>query len=301
MLDVAIVGGGPAGLSAALVLGRCRRRVVVVDAGRPRNAHSHALHGFLGRDGVSPLELLTIAREQLRPYSVELVDAEVRAARRHDAGGFELELDDASRLFARRLLLATGIRDRLPAVEGFAPLYGKTAHHCPFCDGWEARDQPIVAWARAEDAVEFATLLSTWSHDVLVVTDGEPLSPRDAERLARHGLAVRTEKIERLEGRDGQLERVVFATGDAVPRRRLFFHLGNEDNSDLARQLGCDVSDDAGVHTGELEETSERGVYVAGDASKDVLLAIVAAAEGAKAAVDIHRALLKEDLRRSGA
>lgn len=300
MLDVVIVGGGPAGLSAALVLGRCRRRVVVLDAGRPRNAHSHALHGFLTRDGASPLELLTIAREQLRPYPVELVDAEVRAARRHEGGGFEVELDDASRLFARRLLLATGIRDRLPEVEGFAPLYGKTVHHCPFCDGWEARDQPLVAWARAEDAIEFAVLLSTWSRDVLVVTDGEPLSERDQERLARRGLAARTDRIERLEGRDGQLERVVFAGGDAVPRRRLFFHLGCEPSSVLAQQLGCDCSDDAGVHTGELEETSERGVYVAGDASKDVLLAIVAAAEGAKAAVDIHQALLKEDLRSSG-
>ncbi len=298
MHDVLIVGGGPAGLSAALVLGRCRRRVVVLDAGRPRNAASHALHGFLGRDGVPPLELLAAAREQLRPYPVELVQAEVRAARRRDeGGGFEVELSDGSRRAGRRLLLATGLRDHLPDVDGFAPLYGRSVHHCPFCDGWEARDQPLAAWARAEDAVEFALLLSTWSRDVLVLTHGEALAAKDAERLARAGLAARTDPVARLEGRDGQLERVVFARGDVVARRRLFFHLGCEPTSDLAQQLGCDCSDDAGVHTGELEETSERGVYVAGDASKDVLLAVVAAAEGARAAVDIHRSLLREDLR----
>lgn len=296
MLDVVIVGGGPAGLSAALVLGRCRRRVVVVDDGRPRNAHSHALRGFLTRDGVSPLELLAIARAELRPYLVELVPGEARAARRRE-GGFEVELADATRLAARRLLLATGIRDRLPAVEGFEALYGTTAHHCPFCDGWEARDQPLAAWVRPDDALELALLLRAWSQDVLVVTDGAPLPDGVRERLARLGVPARTERVARLEGREGRLERVVFEGGDAVPRRRLFFHLGSEPSSDLAQQLGCDCSDEAGVHSGALEETSERGVYVAGDASKDVLLAIVAAAEGARAAVDIHRSLLREDLR----
>ncbi|MCO5169263.1 MAG: NAD(P)/FAD-dependent oxidoreductase [Planctomycetes bacterium] len=296
MLDVVIVGGGPAGLSAALVLGRCRRRVVVLDAGRPRNATSHALHGFLTRDGVPPLELLTIAREQLRPYAVELVDAQVAAARRHEGGGFEVELDDASRLFARRLLLATGVTDRLPEVEGFGPLYGKSAHHCPFCDGWEWRDQPLVAYARGPGAADFALLLTSWSRDVLLCTDdGEGPPPDDAARLARAGVALRVDRVARLDGHRGRLERVVFARGDAVARRALFFHLGTGSTGDLAAQLGCRCDDEVGVHTGPREETSEPGVWVAGDASKDVLLAIVAAAEGAKAAVDIHRSLLRED------
>lgn len=296
MLDVVVVGGGPAGLSAALVLGRCRRRVVVLDAGRPRNAASHALHGFLTRDGTPPLELLTIAREQLRPYAVELVDAEVVAARRHDGGGFEVELDDASRLFARRLLLATGVTDRLPEVEGFAPLYGRSAHHCPFCDGWEARDRPLVAYARDPGAADFALLLTSWSRDVLLCTDGRPLAPDDEARLAAGGVAVRTDPVARLEGHRGQLERVVFARGDAVARRALFFHLGAGSTGDLAARLGCRCDDAAGVHTGAREETSEPGVWVAGDASKDVLLAVVAAAEGARAAVDIHRSLVREEL-----
>lgn len=294
MLDVVIVGGGPAGLSAALVLGRCRRRVVVIDAGKPRNQASHAVHGYLTRDGTPPLELLTIAREQLRPYGTELIDGEVVAARR-SSHGFEVELDDASRLFGRRLLLATGMRDRLPAVEGFAPLYGKTAHHCPFCDGWEVRDQPLVAYARGPDAAEYALLLASWSRDVLLCTDGEPLSTEHAMRLARAGIAVRTDRVARLDGHRGHLERVVFESGDSIARRALFFHLGCEPSTGIAERLGCKTTEDSGVLTDELEESTQPGVWVAGDASKDVLLAIVAAAEGARAAVDIHRSLVEED------
>lgn len=294
MLDVVIVGGGPAGLSAALVLGRARRRVVVIDAGEPRNKVSHAVHGYLTREGVPPLELLTIAREQLRPYGTELIDGEVVAARRKP-GGFEVELDDASRLFARRLLLATGMRDRLPAVDGFAALYGKTAHHCPFCDGFEARDQPLVAYAQGAGAGEFALLLASWSRDVLLCTDGEPLAPVWSARLARAGIAVRTDRVARLEGQRGHLERVVFEGGDSIARRALFFHLGCEASSGIAERLGCRTTEDEGVVSDDYEESTQPGVWVAGDASKDVLLAIVAAAEGAKAAVDIHRSLVEED------
>lgn len=294
MLDVVIVGGGPAGLSAALVLGRARRRVVVIDAGRPRNHASHAVHGFLTREGTPPLELLTIAREQLRPYGTELLDGEVVTARR-SGRGFEVELDDASRLFARRLLLATGMRDRLPDVDGFAPLYGKTAHHCPYCDGWEARDQPLVAYARGPDAGEYALLLASWSRDVLLCTDGEPLAPGWAGRLARAGIAVRTDRVARLDGHRGHLERVVFEGGDSIARRALFFHLGCEESTGIAERLGCRTSDEEGVVSDDYEESTQPGVWVAGDASKDVLLAIVAAAEGAKAAVDIHRSLVEED------
>jgi thioredoxin reductase len=296
MLDVVIVGGGPAGLSAALVLGRARRRVLVVDAGEPRNKASHAVHGFLAREATPPLELLTIAREQLRPYGIELVDGEVVAACRKPHG-FEVELDDASHVFARRLLLATGIRDRLPPVEGFAPLYGKTAHHCPFCDGWEVRDQPLVAYAQGPDAGEFALLLASWSRDVLLCTDGEPLAPEWAGRLARAGIAVRTDRVVRFDGHRGHLERVVFEGGDSIARRALFFHLGTEDSVGIAERLGCKTTEDEGVVSDDYEESTQPGVWVAGDASKDVLLAIVAAAEGAKAALDIHRSLVEEDFR----
>lgn len=296
MLDVVIVGGGPAGLSAALVLGRARRRVVVIDAGRPRNLASHAVHGYLTREAVPPLELLTIAREQLRPYGTELIDAEVVAAHKKPHG-FEVVLDDASHLFARRLLLATGMRDRLPEVEGFEPLYGKTAHHCPFCDGWEARDQPLVAYARGPEAGEFALLLASWSRDVLLCTDGEPLSPEWAGRLARAGIAVRTDRVTRFDGHRGHLERVVFVSGDSIARRVLFFHLGCEESTGIAERLGCRTTAEEGVVSDDFEESTQPGVWVAGDASKDVMLAIVAAAEGAKAAVDIHRSLVEEDFR----
>src|SRR5687768_7612451 len=144
--DVLIVGGGPAGLSAALVLGRCRRRVLVCDAGRPRNAASHGLHGFLTRDGIKPSEFLEIARQQLRPYdTVELKQTEVTSARRL-ANGFELTLANGESVSARKLLLATGVVDELPALDGLPDFYGRSVFHCPYCDGWEVRDQPLAIY-----------------------------------------------------------------------------------------------------------------------------------------------------------
>lgn len=293
--DVVVVGGGPAGLSAALVLGRCRRRVVVVDAGEPRNAASRAVHGLLGQEGVDPGELRAAARAQLRPYAVELLRGCATRARRVEAG-FAVELEDGREVRGRRLLLATGLRDRLPRVRGFAPLYGVSAHHCPYCDGWEHQDEPLVAWAQGPDAAAFALLLTSWSDDVLLCTDGAPVSREDRARLRRRGVAVRADRVARLEGRGGRLRSVVFARGDAVAREALFFHLGTEVASLLAEQLGCANSEDAGVHANDEEETTTAGVWVAGDASKDVLLVVAAAAEGARAAVEIHASLLEEEL-----
>jgi thioredoxin reductase len=300
MLDALIIGGGPAGLSAALVLGRARRRVVLLDDGQGRNHVTGAVHGFLTRDGVAPDELRRLACEQLKPYGVECVRLRAVAARRAKVG-FDVELEDGATLTARKLLLATGVRDVLPDVPGFAPLYGTSAHHCPFCDGWEARDLPLLALAKGPEAVDYALLLTTWSKDVVLCTDGEALAKKDRKRLEAAAVVVKEERLARLEGHGAQLERAVFADGEALPRRSLFFHLGTRPTSDLAKQLGLAQDEDAGVHaSAEEEKTSKDGVYVAGDASKDVLLVIVAAAEGAKAAVDIHLCLLEEDLASRG-
>ena len=142
--DAIIVGAGPAGLSAALILGRCRRRVLIFDDGKPRNEASHALHGFLTRDGIQPAELLRIAREQLEPYNVAIKRTHVLNVNRMEYG-FEVILGDGSHLHARKVLLATGLIDRIPKIEGLEPLYGTSVFHCPFCDGWEVRDQAIAA------------------------------------------------------------------------------------------------------------------------------------------------------------
>ena len=295
--DVLIVGGGPAGLSAALVLGRCRRRVLVCDAGHPRNARSHGLHGFLTRDGIKPAEFLEIAREQLRPYeTVELRGIEVTSATRL-SNGFELTLLGGETVSARKLLLATGVRDELPELEGMKNFYGLSVFHCPYCDGWEMRDQPLAVYGNGENGSGLSLELLLWSPDLVLCTDGpSQLTAEQTERLAHHGIEIREDKISRLEGRDGVLEYIVFANGERLARRAMFFSSGQTQRSDLAKQLGCEFTEDGCVATGEYEATSVPGLYAAGDASRLVQFVIVAASEGAQAAVAINKELIKEDL-----
>jgi thioredoxin reductase len=297
--DCVIVGGGPAGLSAALMLGRCRRRVLLCDTGEGRNRWAHAMHGFLSRDGTPPAELLRVSREQLRPYdTVELSDRRIVDATRGD-GGFDLAAADGSRLRARRLLLATGVVDELPAVPGLPELYGRSVHHCPYCDGWEWRDQPVAVWGRGEHGPGLAETLTLWTRDLLLCTDGnEDLTEGAKQRLDALRVRVRTERIVRLEGSDGLLERIVFEQGAPEARRALFFSAGQRQASELPGKLGCRFTDQGAVDTGKCEATDVPGLYVCGDASREAQFVIVAAAEGAEAGVAINKSLLEEDLAR---
>jgi thioredoxin reductase len=296
MYDVIIVGAGPAGLSAALILGRSRRRVLVCDTGRPRNAASRAMHGFLSRDGMPPAEFLRIAREQMQQYTtVEMRDVEVISAECVD-GRFHVTLQDGVRLAARKLLIATGVVDNLPSIPGFRELYGQSVFHCPYCDGWEVRNQPLAVYGRGARGLGLSLELTGWSRDVVLCTDGPPeLEADEIARLTRNGIAVRDEPVVGLEGRDG-LERVVFERGEPLSRRALFFTTGQTQQSELARALGCTINDKGTVHTGKYETTHLSGLYVAGDASRAVQWVVVAAAEGAEAAFAINSDLLKEDL-----
>jgi thioredoxin reductase len=295
--DAIIVGGGPAGLSAALVLGRCRRRILVCDVGKPRNAASRGLHGFLTRDGILPEKLLEIGRRQLEPYGVEITRREVVRVK---AGprGFRVRLDDGRRLRCRKLLLATGVVDQVPRIPGAAEMYGRSVFHCPYCDGWEVRDQPVAVYGRRVDAADLALGLTQWTRDVVLLTDGPSrMSPQRRERLARNGVGVREDPVARFEGRDGALARVVFARGKPLARRALFFRTSQYQRSPLAEALGCEFNHKGTVRTDRLSATCVPGLYCAGDASEDVQLVIVAAAEGAKAAFAMDQALQKEELR----
>ncbi len=293
--DVIVVGAGPAGLSAALILGRCRRRVLVLDSNRPRNHASRAVHGFLTRDGIPPRELRRLAREQLAPYdTVRLAQLEVTRAL-PIASGFQIVLGDGTRRRSRKLLLATGVIDETPDLEGFDEFYGKSLFHCPYCDGWESRDRAIAVYGRGKNVVGLAIKLTAWSRDLVVCTDGERLSSRHLALLDAHGIGARPQRIARLEGRRGQLERVIFADGEALARDVMFFSTRQRQASDLAAQLGCAFTRKGAVATGEYELTDVPGVFVAGDASRLVQLAIVAASEGAQAAFAINTQLTDED------
>ena len=293
--DAIIVGGGPAGLSAALILGRCRRRVLVCDAGNPRNAASHGLHGFLTRDGIPPGDFLGIGRRQLSRYGVEFRKAEVVAASRR-AGRFVLRLKNGSRLVSRMLVLATGVLDRLPGIEGFREHYGRSVFHCPYCDGWEVRDKPLAVYGRSAGALGLALSLTTWSKDVVLCTDGRArLTTAQRKTLSRNHVRLREEKVMRLEGRKGALRRVVFRRGPPLSRAALFFATGQYQRSALAESLGCEFNRKGTVKTDRFERTCVPGLFCVGDASEDVQLVIVAAAEGAKAAFALNAALQKED------
>ncbi len=296
--DVIVVGAGPAGLSAALLLGRSRRRVLVCDSGKPRNAASHAMHGYLTRDGVPPREFLRIAREQLAEYDcVELRDVEVTNAACDSDGRFHVTLATGERADARKLLIATGVVDNVPTIPGFAELYGRSVFHCPYCDGWEVRDQPLAIYGCGARGYGLSLELTGWSRDLVLCTDGpSEIAAEDLARLAQHGIQVRDERVVRLEGRDGILERVMFDRGEPLARRALFFTTGQTQRSELAVRLGCEFNDKGTVRTGKYESTHLTGLYVAGDASRAVQWVVVAAAEGAEAAFAINTDLLKEDL-----
>jgi thioredoxin reductase len=294
--DCIIVGGGPAGLSAALMLGRCRRRVLLCDVGDQRNLRSHALHAYLTRDGVAPSEFLRLARAELGRYgTVECRELEVVEAARED-GGFAVRADDGTLLRTRKLLLATGVIDELPALDGLDALYGTSVHHCPYCDAWEWRDRPLAAYGEGEAVSGLALSLTLWSPDVLLCTGGAALPDGAVARLAAAGVKIRQEPVLRLEGSDGRLQRIVFASGEPAPRSALFVVAGQRQRSPLAEQLGCRFTERGTVDTGTCEVTNVPGLFVAGDASKEAQFVAVAAAEGTEAAMAIHKALMKEEL-----
>jgi len=279
------------------MLGRCRRRVLVCDTGEPRNRWSHAVHGFLTRDGSPPATLLAIAREQLRPYTtVQLRDARVMDATRTEEG-FLLRCEDGSTIRSRKLLLATGVMDQVPEVPGIEAFYGRSVHHCPYCDGWEWRDQPLAGYGRGDSGAGLALGLLAWSRDVLLCTDGPGrISKPMRQRIDAMGIRIRRERIARLEGPDGMLERIVFRSGAPEARRALFFSTGQRQASDLPARLGCRFTRAGAVATGKCEATNVPGLYVCGDASKEAQFVVVAAAEGAEAGMAINKALLEEDL-----
>jgi thioredoxin reductase len=297
MYDAIIVGGGPAGLNAALVLGRCRRRVLLCDDGTPRNAVSRGVNGFITRDGILPSELRSIGRREVGKYpSIEIRDMPV-ADVVIKPDGFDVVMNDGSWERSRKLLLATGVDDSLPDIPGFRELYGHGVYNCPYCDGWEEKDRLFAIYGRGEKGKNFALQLTLWGKDPVLCTDGSAeLSEEDIAQLQRNGVAVREDKITHLAIKDNMLAAVHFKDGPPLLRDALFFITGARPSCRIANKLGCQLTEKGVVRTVGNEQTNVPGLFVAGDASQGVQFAILAAAEGALAAFQINSELIAEDL-----
>ena len=263
--DAAVVGGGPAGLSAALTLGRSRRRVLLLDTGQGRNASAAHMQNVLGFDGAAPADLRAAGRRELERYpTVTVREIAAQAAERRDDETFALTLDGGEVVRARRLVLATGMVDELPDIPGLAELWGRSFLHCPYCHGYEARDRPLALLGASPHHAFIATLLRrSYSDDVVLLTNGEeaPIP----EVLAEQDVPVRDQPIARVESSGGRLERVVFADGSTLERAAIFGGMPVRQRSDLAEQLGCATIGPGCVAVDDLGRTSVDGVLAAGD------------------------------------
>jgi thioredoxin reductase len=293
--DVIIVGGGAAGCSAALTLARCNRRILIIDAGAQRNRQTKEVHLFLTRDGIPPAEFLSLAQKELEYYSVQTIKSRVIFAKELAGHGFTLTDANNNKYTCRRLLLATGVTDEIPDVPGMKELWGHGVYHCPYCDGWEYTGKTIGLYA-PKHGYGMALALRQLSPELILFTNGRNyLKTIQREYLDRRGIKVVAKPIRELTHTDTTIRGVTLDDDTIVPVDVLFVINYHRVNNELLTQLGCRCVRKGAAITNRRQETNIPGVYVAGDASYDMHMVVVAAAEGVKAAVAINNSLLKKD------
>ena len=296
LFDVIIVGGGPAGLNAAVVLGRCQRKVLLFDTGMQRNRHSHGIHNYLTRDDILPADFIKLAQKEIKKYGVLFLKKEVVNASKQKNGIFILKDNGGTSYYSKKLLITTGLTDKLPGLEGTEQFYGKSVFHCPYCDAWEVRNKRIGVYAKSKNGFELALSLTTWSKSILYFTDGKKyLSQEELHILKEYNIPVITDPIERLQGPGKILKTIVMKNNQQYLCDALFFVNGYVQQSHLMEQLGCNIGKKKMIITNKFQQTNVPGVFVAGDVDKDVHFVVIAAAEGAKAAVIINKELQKEE------
>jgi thioredoxin reductase len=292
--DAVIVGGGPAGLSAALTLGRALRRVLLVDGGRPRNARAHEVHTFVTRDGIPPAEFRRVAREQLVPYETVAVRDALVTKIVTAGSAFEVSLEGGATVRARKVLLATGVVDVPPEIEGMADYWGRFVFQCPYCHGFEMRGRSWGVVVTTDALAEWAFMLLGWTRRLVAFTDGATLSAEVLARLARAGVAVETDRLAALAG-DGPLASVVLRSGKVVPCEALFLKPAQHAVA-LVDALGLERDEQGYVRVDSKRESNVKGIFVAGDATTMMQSALGAAAEGMLTAAMLNHALAAEDV-----
>jgi thioredoxin reductase len=307
--DCIVIGAGPAGLSASLFLARYRRRVLTFHHNSPRNLYSHGVHGFLGHHGIEPHVLLARGRDEVTEHGGLIVEACVTKVEKIADEHFRVSTGDQEKreegqsFEARRLLLATGLRDLTPDCPGFADFYGVTVHHCPDCDGYEVSDKRVAVLSRGLEAVGFTLGLLTWTDKLTLLTDNDDesaITDEQRAKLAHFQIPIMNQQVVGLEGNTEtrRIERVRFEGGEALDCDALFFNLGTKMAGRLHEMLGCKLDEECGlIAVDDEQQTSVTHVYAAGDITPHSQLAIVAASEGAMAAIHIHKSLIPEERR----
>ena len=301
--DCIVIGAGPAGLSASLFMARYLRRTLTFHHNSPRNEYAHGVHGFLGHHGIRPSELLARGRDEVTDHGGLIIEACVTAVEKVTAEHFRVfagrEGTEPQVFESRRLLLATGLRDLTPDCPGFHEFYGFSVHHCPDCDGYEIKNKRVAVLSHGPNAAGFTANLLTWTDQLTLLTDNKEIPDSDCAKLAELDVAIRTDSVVGLEGDTAtkQLKRVMFSEGAPLECDALFFNLGTQLATNFHDTLGCRMDESGLLWVDETHQTSVDGVYAAGDITPRSQLAVVAAAEGAMAAIQIHRSLIPEKRR----
>jgi thioredoxin reductase len=296
MYDCIIIGGGPAGLSAALTLGRSCRKTHIIDDKNPRSQVTRFSHGFLTRDGVLPKEFRNLAQQELANYPSVSIETDLVVDVHNRSGSFEIVTNSGDHFSTKKLLFATGLKDILPKIEGLKSVYGISAFICPYCDGWEFREQPIAIIGSKLADIHFVKALHGWSRDIILFTNGPAhMEKSQIDRFLEKNIPIYEEKIKCIEHDDGILQSVLLEDGARISRKAIFFNPEVRQASLLPQKLGVGLNDLQLFITEEDGKTNIDGLYIAGDSRNHLHQIIHAASDGAKAAVSINMELLKEE------
>lgn len=299
LLDCIVIGGGPAGLNASLVLGRARRKTILFDDNKPRNAVTSESHGFMTRDGINPQELKRIAQEELGKYPDVTIEKQRVQNFIKENGIFHITSQDGQVFDAKKVILATGFKDVLPTIDRIHEFYGTSLFSCPYCDGWELRDRALAVISDNPWAFHMAKIVSNWTGDLILCTNGKDrISKDEKELLESRGIKVFEDTIRSLDGENGQLKTIVFESGQKVLREGGFVTPGWQQATDFGQLLGCKLNDRGGIETDAFKQTNIEGLFACGDTTiSGPSQLIIAAGEGVIAASSVNAFLIEEKFK----
>jgi thioredoxin reductase len=294
--DVIIVGGSFAGLSAAMSLGRSLRNVLIIDGGKPCNRQTPHSHNFLTRDGETPVQISAIAKEQVLAYPTVTFQTDLVTTASQTADGFRVQTASGQHFIARKLVLATGVYDSMPAIDGFAECWGRSILHCPYCHGYEVHSQPLGILAKGDTANHLVRLIYHWSKDLTLFTNGPAdLTEEQRSFITQLGVPIVEEPVAAIEHEQGQLRALRFQSGSRHKLTAIFSHVPNRQHTDVADQLGCTLTDMGLIQVSPFGQTSVPGVYAAGDSSSPMRQVAAAVASGSMAGAMLNREMIEED------